>query len=139
MMFTIFADGGARGNPGPAGAGAYITDESGKEVVSVSVFLGVRTNNYAEYEAIILGLEKLLDIIALEPSEPVDVLVCMDSELVIKQLRGEYKVKHPDMKTQFARVAPLISAFRKVSFKHVPREKNKDADRLANEAMDRAY
>jgi len=139
MKFTIFADGGARGNPGLSGAGAYITDETGKEVATVSTFLGVRTNNYAEYEAIILGLEKLLDIIALEPSEPVDVLICMDSELVIKQLRGEYKVKHPDMKTQFARVTPLMSAFRNVSFKHVPREKNKDADRLANEAMDRGY
>ena len=137
MKFTIFTDGGARGNPGPSGAGAVIFDEKKVQVGEVSAFLGVRTNNYAEYEALILALQRLLDLLSVDKAEPVDVEVRMDSELIVKQLRGEYKVKHPDMKTQYARVATLLSQFRAVIFVHIPREENAIADAYANEAMDR--
>lgn len=137
MQFTIHADGGARGNPGPAGAGAMIRDELGNSVASVSKFLGTRTNNYAEYEAVILAFEELLKLVPLAEHDTTDVVVKLDSELIVKQMRGEYKVRHPVLKEQQARLGQLVSAFGTVSFTHVPREENGDADALANEAMDR--
>lgn len=137
MQFTIHADGGSRGNPGPAGAGAMIRDELGNSVASVSQFLGTRTNNFAEYEAVILAFEMLAKLVGARKTDATDVAVKMDSELVVKQMRGEYKVKHPVLKEQHARLAMLAAAFKSVSFSHVPRAQNKDADALANEAMDR--
>jgi ribonuclease HI len=137
MHFTIHADGGSRGNPGPAGAGAMIRDELGNSVASVSKFLGTHTNNFAEYEAIILAFEELLKIVPAEKRNATDVIVKMDSELVVKQMRGEYKVKNADLKEQKMRLLQNIGAFKSVSFIHVPREENSDADFLANKAMDR--
>lgn len=137
MHFSIHADGGARGNPGPAGAGAMIRDALGNSVASVSQFLGVRTNNFAEYEAVILALEALAKIVPPAERGAVEVAVKMDSELVVKQMRGVYKVRHPALKEQQARLAHAASAFKSVSFSHVPREQNSDADALANAAMDR--
>ncbi|OYV26466.1 MAG: hypothetical protein B7W98_03125 [Parcubacteria group bacterium 20-58-5] len=136
MKFTIHADGGARGNPGPAGAGAMIRDELGNSVASVSQFLGTRTNNYAEYEAVILAFHTLAKLLKGKTSD-VAVAVKMDSELVVKQMNGQYKVKHPVLKEQYARLIHAIGAFGTVSFTHVFREENSDADALANEAMDR--
>ncbi len=135
--FTIHADGGARGNPGPAGAGAMIRDELGNSVASVSQFLGKRTNNFAEYEAVILAFETLAKLVPAGKRRSTEVGVKMDSELVVKQMRGEYKVKHPVLKGQYARLASLAATFGRVSFTHVPRAQNSDADALANEAMDR--
>ena len=137
MQFTIHADGGARGNPGPAGAGAVVRDEFGSLVASVSAYLGHRTNNFAEYEAVIRAFEEVEKLVPVSKRANAEVLVKMDSELVVKQMRGEYKVKHPVLKEQQARLAALVSLFRLVTFTHVPREENKDADALANEAMDR--
>lgn len=137
MQFTIHADGGSRGNPGPAGAGAMIRDALGNSVASVSQFLSVRTNNFAEYEAVILAFETLAKIVPEKKRGATEVAVKMDSELVVKQMRGEYKVKHPVLKEQHARLASLASAFGAVSFTHVPRAENSDADALANAAMDR--
>lgn len=137
MHFTIHADGGARGNPGPAGAGAMIRDELGNSVASVSKFLGHRSNNFAEYEAVILAFEALAKLVSAGKRNAVGVAVKMDSELVVKQMKGEYKVKHPVLKEQYARLAQAAGAFGNVSFSHVPREENTDADALANEAMDR--
>ncbi len=137
MHFTIHADGGARGNPGPAGAGAMIRDELGNSVASVSKFLGHRTNNFAEYEAVILAFEELKKLVGKEKISSVEVTVKMDSELVVKQMKGEYKVKHPVLKEQHARLSHVAAAFAKVSFTHVRRAENSDADALANEAMDR--
>ncbi|MCX6790189.1 MAG: reverse transcriptase-like protein [Candidatus Kaiserbacteria bacterium] len=134
--FTIHADGGSRGNPGPAGSGAMIRDHLGNSVASVSQFLGTRTNNYAEYEAVILALETLAKLVGKKVGTT-DVLVKMDSELVVKQMKGIYKVKHPAMKEQYARLTHAASVFKEVSFMHVPRAQNSDADALANEAMDR--
>ena len=135
--FTIHADGGSRGNPGPAGSGAMIRDHLGNSVACVSQFLGTRTNNFAEYEAVILALESLTKLIGTQKTSTTDAEVKMDSELVVKQMEGVYKVKHPVMKEQYARLAKLAATFKTVSFTHVPREQNSDADALANEAMDR--
>ncbi|MHB8860437.1 MAG: ribonuclease HI family protein [Minisyncoccota bacterium] len=135
--FTIHADGGSRGNPGPAGSGAMIRDHLGNSVASVSQFLGTRTNNFAEYEAVILAFEALTKLIGTKISGSATVEVKMDSELVVKQMKGVYKVKHPSMKEQYARLMQAAGAFKDVSFSHVPRAQNSDADALANEAMDR--
>jgi len=137
MRFTIHADGGSRGNPGPSGAGAIIRDEFGKTVASVSKFLGERTNNFAEYEAVILAFEALSKLVPVIEHDTTDVVVTLDSELVVKQMKKEYKVRHPVMKEQKERLAQVAAAFGTVSFVHISREENSDADALANAAMDR--
>ena len=135
--FTIHADGGARGNPGPSGAGAMIRDHLGNSVASVSEYLGHRTNNYAEYEAVILAFETLAKLVPKGKLAKTEVVVKMDSELVVKQMKGLYKVKHPVLKGQYARLTHAAGAFGTVTFTHVPRAQNSDADALANAAMDR--
>lgn len=125
-----YTDGGARGNPGPAGIGVVLQNKDGETVGEWSEFLGIATNNQAEYKALLLALKQAA---ALGVAE----LECrLDSELVVKQLKGEYKVKHPDLKPLFEQAKSLISQIKNVSFKHIPRELNKQADRLANQAMD---
>lgn len=113
-----------------------IRDAQGDSVASVSQFLGTKTNNFAEYEAVILAFEMLAKLVGAKVGET-EVTVKMDSELVVKQMKGVYKVKHPTMKAQYARLIQAGSAFKKISFTHVPRAQNSDADALANEAMDR--
>ena len=135
MSIIIYTDGGARGNPGPAGAGASI-QKDGIEVAHVSKFLGKQTNNWAEYEALVLALEVAHQVFG-SPIET-EVSIRMDSELIVKQMRGEYRVKDVELKKQHERVRFLIhEAFPHISFHHVRREQNKRADELANEAMDR--
>ncbi len=136
MRFTIYGDGGSRGNPGPAGSGAIIRNGDGETVATVSEFLGTTTNNVAEYTAVLRALETLAAMLEGKAKEA-EVHVRMDSMLVIRQMRGEWKIKHPNMKPLASRVSELVSLFKAVSFEHVYREHNKDADRLANEAMDR--
>lgn len=126
----LFTDGGARGNPGPAGVGAVITDMDGKVLVARKKFLGVATNNQAEYQALLLGLEEAKKIGVKE------VACYLDSELTVKQMRREYKVKNPGLAALFVKVWNLLPSFEKVTFHHVLREKNVLADQLANEAMD---
>ncbi len=132
MKISLYTDGGARGNPGPAGIGAALYDSQGKLLAEVSRYLGVATNNQAEYKAIIAGLEKAKALGADEVS------CFMDSELAVRQLNREYKVKNKDLAPLFLTVHNLSLGFRKVSYTHIPRERNQAADRLANEAMDRA-
>ena len=127
----IFADGGSRGNPGPAGAGAVINVE-GKTVASVSKFVGNTTNNVAEYNGLILGLEKASEL-GFQHVE-----VAMDSELVVKQMKGEYKVKNERLLELFLKARQLASTFASFKIVHVKREYNRAADRLANQAMDLA-
>ncbi len=127
----IFSDGGARGNPGPAGIGAIIYNEDKQVVAEVSNFLGVATNNQAEYQALIAALQKATSLGASE------VACYLDSELVVRQLNREYKVKNQELAPLFLQVYNLSLGFKKISFHHIPREQNKEADRLANEAMDR--
>jgi ribonuclease HI len=138
MHFTLYADGGARGNPGPAGAGAVVFDNLGKRVVEVSDYLGIATNNIAEYEAIIRGLKKLIDTYSPEVIHATPLAIRMDSKLVIEQLKGNYKVKHPNLVPRYLEVKNLLArSFGTVTFEHVYRESNKDADALANRAMDK--
>lgn len=136
-MYTLFTDGGARGNPGPAGAGAILYDAKNQVIAEVSEYLGVRTNNWAEYEAVILGIQKLHELISTEDLATTEVVVKLDSELVQRQMNREYKVKEPSLKEQFAKLNELIAPIQNISFVHVRREANKEADRLANDAMDR--
>lgn len=132
---TIFTDGGSRGNPGPAGSGAVIY-RGNTEIGHVSKFLGIQTNNFAEYEALILALEATHKLLGSPVTAPVTVK--MDSELIVKQMKGGYKVKNPALKEKHERVRMLImEAFPNIKFQHVPREQNKVADQYANDAMDR--
>jgi ribonuclease HI len=138
MQFTLYADGGSRGNPGPAGAGAVVFDSIGKRLIEVSDFLGFATNNVAEYEALIRGLKKLSEEYPSEFLAQTPLLIRMDSKLAIEQLKGNYKVKHPNLIPRHFEVKNTLSRhFPQVTFEHVRREFNKDADALANEAMDR--
>jgi ribonuclease HI len=126
----IFTDGGARGNPGPAGCGAVIFNESGEIVGRHKLYLGEQTNNYAEYSGIVLALSEAKKLEARE------IELNLDSELAVKQLNREYKVKNPELAKLFVKVFNLAQSFKKVTYSHVPREMNKLADQLANEAMD---
>lgn len=128
--FIIHSDGGARGNPGPAAIGAVIADVNGKVVETVSKTIGETTNNQAEYQAILAGLEVAKKLGA----EEVDCF--LDSELVVKQLRHEYKVKNKELAPLFVKVHNLSLQFKKISFTHIRRELNKEADKLVNEALD---
>ncbi|HEV2578035.1 MAG TPA: ribonuclease HI family protein [Acidobacteriaceae bacterium] len=124
-------DGGARGNPGPAGYGAVIQTETGEKLAELSEFLGIRTNNYAEYSGLlgVLGW-------ALEHGHR-RVRVVSDSELMVKQIQGRYKVNSPDLKPLWTEAHSRIAQLDEFQITHALRHKNKDADRLANAAMDR--
>ena len=133
----MYSDGGARGNPGPAGAGVYIEDGEGNVVKKIAKFLGKRTNNWAEYEAVILGLEALKRQFGNKLAS-MDIELRMDSELIVRQLTGIYKVRNKDLLAQYKRIRALRAEdFPNIRIKHVRREQNKEADKLANEAMDR--
>jgi len=128
--YELYVDGASRGNPGASGAGAVIKDPEGNVVKTLKLYLGVQTNNRAEYNALILGLEearamglKMLKVFA-------------DSELMVKQLNGEYAVRNKDLKPLFDRVNTLLHGLEKASIKHIPREENTLADGLANDAID---
>jgi len=134
QKIIIYTDGGARNNPGPAGAGAIIFDESGKVLKEASKYLGERTNNWAEYEAVILGFEAA-KALGLKDRE---IEFRLDSQLVQLQLTGEYRIKEPTLFEQFVKIHNFqIKDFKNVTFTHIPRKENGEADRLANEAMDR--
>ena len=128
---VINVDGGARGNPGPAGYGAFVRDGAGNTVMELSEFIGIATNNVAEYRGLLAGLE-------YAKSQRAQVVkVYSDSELVVKQVKGIYKVKSPDLKPLFDQVLRTAASLPKFSIHHVPRDRNSEADRLANLAMDR--
>lgn len=132
----IYTDGGSRNNPGIAGAGAVIKDESGKILKEISKPLGIKTNNWAEYEAVILGLQEAKKLFGKKLAD-MGIEVRMDSELVTKQLNREYQIKEESLFPQFIQIWNMrVKDAPKVVFTHVRREENKDADRLANEAMD---
>ncbi|MEV8536540.1 bifunctional RNase H/acid phosphatase [Streptomyces sp. NPDC051211] len=131
MRLVVEADGGSRGNPGPAGYGAVVLDPaSGETLAERAEFIGVATNNVAEYKGLIAGLKA-----ARELSPDAVVLVRMDSKLVVEQMSGRWKIKHPDMKPLAAEAARILPRSQ-VTYEWIPRELNKHADRLANEAMD---
>ena len=127
---TIHIDGAARGNPGPAGVGAVITDGDGKVLAEVCKYLGETTNNQAEYQALLLALKEAKRLKVLRIS------VFSDSELLVRQINGEYKVKNEGLKPLFREAVTLLRSFGGYAVAHIPREKNKRADQLANLAID---
>jgi len=128
----LYADGAARGNPGPAGAGAVLLDEDGTVVAELTLALGRATNNVAEYSALILGLEEAKRLGA----NAIDVR--MDSKLVVEQLSGRWRTKHPGLIPLALRAGQLLASFPEREIRHVPREQNLVADALSNRAIDAA-
>jgi ribonuclease H / adenosylcobalamin/alpha-ribazole phosphatase len=128
--FVLYADGASRGNPGPAGAGAVLFDENGAVVAELTLALGRATNNVAEYSGLILGLEEA----KRRGARAVDVR--MDSKLVVEQMRGLWKIKHPGLKPLALRAGALLASFPERTIQHVPREENGHADMLSNRAID---
>lgn len=132
MKLVVHVDGGARGNPGPAAAGAVVSTPDGEIVAEAAEAIGVATNNVAEYRGLLLGLDKARELGASE------VEVVNDSELIAKQVNGLYKVKHPDMKPLHAAALQALSGFERWSIRSVPRAQNAGADALVNQALDAA-
>ncbi len=130
-LITAHCDGGARGNPGPAGFGVQITDASGNVIAELSEFLGFRTNNFAEYSGLLAALDYAL------AHGHKSLRVISDSELMVKQIQGKYKVNSPDLKPLWQEAKNRIARLDRFEITHALRHKNKDADRLANQAMDR--
>ena len=126
----IYTDGGARGNPGPAAIGAIIGERNYGE------YIGETTNNVAEYKAVIFALQKAKQLLGKERSRATAVEINTDSELLYKQVRGEYKVMEPGLQSLFIEIWNLKQDFQDVNFVHIPREKNKAADKLVNKELD---
>jgi len=127
----IFTDGGARGNPGPAAIGVVIKDENNKILKKHSEYIGKLTNNQAEYRALIKGLELAKEL------KPQEIACYLDSELVVKQMKQEYKVKDKDLQPLFIKAWNAKINLKKVSFHHIARELNKEADKLLNQELDK--
>jgi len=135
-QIIAYTDGGSRGNPGPAAIGIQIQDKSGKILKEVSDFLGNATNNFAEYQAVMVALDTIKRLYGKKTKEMAFELR-MDSELVKKQLNGEYQIKEPGLVPLFIEIHnQRVSSFPHLTFTHVPREQNKGADRLVNEVLD---
>ncbi|HYN36250.1 MAG TPA: ribonuclease HI family protein [Actinomycetota bacterium] len=132
MKATLHTDGGARGNPGPAGIGVLLTDGKGEVLGEIAEGIGEATNNIAEYKALIAGLE-----LALEKGVT-DLEIAVDSELVVHQLKGEWKIKNDRLRALAVKARSLMNKLDSATIKHVPREQNAGADRLANQGMDAA-
>ncbi len=130
LRVTVACDGAARGNPGPAGIGVQITGHDGEVLAEIARGIGETTNNVAEYTAAIEGLQRARELGATH------VLLRSDSRLLVEQLEGRFKVKHPNLKPLHATVREIASGFARVRYQHVPRERNKQADRLANVGVD---
>src|SRR5271156_3141552 len=128
---TAYCDGGSRGNPGPSGFGVYVQDEAGKAVAELSEFLGKQTNNYAEYSGLLAALN-----FALEKGHT-KLRVVSDSELMVKQIKGQYRVNSPELRPLYDEAKRRIAGLEQFRIEHVLRGKNKEADRLAHVAMDR--
>ena len=135
MKITIYTDGGSRGNPGPSAIGVVIYKEN-QIIKTYSEFIGEATNNETEYQAVIFALKKAKLLFGKKKAKEMEIEFLMDSELAVKQLNHEYKIKEERLQLLFIKIWNSILDFKTVSFKHIPREKNKQADRLVNEALD---
>lgn len=131
MKLKIFTDGGARGNPGPAASGVVVQNEKGAVLSAFGEYLGEQTNNFAEYSALIAGLKMAKKL------EATEVECYLDSELVVKQMRQEYKVREPGLQKLFVHAFNEATQFNKVHYIHIPREKNRAADEQVNKILDR--
>ena len=137
----IYTDGGARGNPGPAALGVIIGDPSTalRTYREYGEYLGVKTNNQAEYLAVIFALKKAKQLLGAKKAREAKLEVRMDSELIVRQMQGKYKIMEPELKSLFVDVWNLRLDFGKIDFVHVPREQNKRADRIVNKVLDENY
>ncbi len=131
MKLIIYADGGSRGNPGPSATGVVIKDIAGNILASYGEYLGVQTNNFAEYSAIISGLKRAKSLGATE------IECILDSKLVVEQLNGKWKVKHPMMQKLFVKAYNELQNFNKVTIRHIMRTGNKEADAEVNKILDK--
>ncbi|KKP79514.1 MAG: hypothetical protein A2271_01615 [Candidatus Moranbacteria bacterium RIFOXYA12_FULL_35_19] len=131
-FIKIFTDGGSRGNPGPAGIGVYVETLEKK----YGEYIGEATNNVAEYSALIYGLKKLKQLLGKDKTKQYEIECNLDSELIVKQMNHEYKIKDENVQKNFIEIWNLMLDFKNVIFKHIPREENKVADALVNEALD---
>lgn len=132
----VFTDGGARGNPGPAAVGVVIKDEKGRIIKSYGEAVGEKTNNEAEYEAVIFALQKIKALLGKEKVKKIEVMVNLDSQLAASQLNGAYKIEEEKLFPLFIKIHNLKTDFGEVKFKYIPREKNREADKLLNQALD---
>lgn len=130
MKLTLFCDGGARGNPGPAAAGAVIFDSQKNEIASVAKFLDSTTNNRAEYFGVILGIQKALEF------KPTEIEIFLDSKLVVEQISGRWKIKDLELKKLVEKAHVGLAKISKWKISHIAREKNREADHLVNQILD---
>jgi len=131
MKYILHTDGGSRQNPGPAAIGGIINDEKGNVIDTFSKYIGIKTNNFAEYSALIEGLDRAI-------KKDIKEIDCyLDSELVVKQIKGIYKVKDEILKGLHTKVKEKLSKFDQINFIHVKKHLNKEDDKLVNEALDR--
>ncbi len=128
----LYTDGGSRGNPGPSGIGVVVLDGARRKIKEISKYIGEATNNVAEYSALVCGLEEA------RAQGADEIVIYIDSELLAKQLNGEYRVKDGNMKVLFEKALNILKNFGSFEIKHIAREKNKEADRLANKAINLA-
>lgn len=136
MDFILHTDGGSRGNPGPAALGVVICNEKDETIKQYGEYIGETTNNDAEYQAVISGLKKIKALVGKEKTKQAVVQVRADSELLVKQMTGKYKVENPKVQQLFLQIWNLKVDFKDVQFVAVPREQNKAADKMVNEALD---
>lgn len=137
MKTIIYTDGGARGNPGPAAIGVVFCDETGKILKKYSNYIGEATNNIAEYQAALFAMQKAKVLFGKDESKRMDIEFRLDSELVVKQMNHEYKIQEETLQSLFFKIWNLMLDFGSVKFIHIPREKNKEADALVNEELDK--
>jgi len=136
MKIIIYTDGGSRGNPGPAGIGVVIADDKGAPIKKYSEYLGEKTNNEAEYQAIIFALKKVKALYGKSKIKSLKIEARSDSELIVNQLNHRYKIEEEHLQKLFMKIWNMLIDFGEVKFVYIPREKNKDADRLVNECLD---
>ena len=137
MKYILYIDGGSRGNPGPAGIGVVICNDKGEALKKYSEEIGETTNNEAEYQALIFGLKKLKQVFGKDKMKQAELEIRMDSELIVKQLSHQYKIEEPNLQKLFLLVWNLMLDFGQMKFVAIPREENKEADRLVNQALDK--
>ena len=138
QKFILYTDGGARGNPGPAATGIVVYDSNNQKILEFSSYIGKATNNQAEYQALILGLGQVQKIVSDKALlKETNITAYLDSELVVKQLKGEYRVKNKGLQPLVEKALRLTQDFNQVNFLHIPRQNNKEADRLVNQELDK--
>ncbi len=135
MKITIYADGGSRSNPGPAAVGVVIV-RNNQIIKKYGEFIGQATNNQAEYQAVVFALKKVKLLFGKKKAKEMEIEIKVDSELLAKQLNHQYKIKEKDLQPLFINIWNLMLDFGQISFKHIPRGENKEADRLVNQALD---